>query len=128
MADNPPFSLDGLHIISHPLVNAKLSLLRQASTSPKEFREVCPISLVSALNVTTERSDKGIYDLSLIVGVEASRNLEETTFQGVSYNPCIHKPSVLCSLDHPCRGYLYRNNNRARDRACADIACRIGDD
>ena len=29
-----------LHVLSHPIVNARLSKLRQASTSGKEFREV----------------------------------------------------------------------------------------
>jgi len=31
-----------LTVVSHPLVNAKLSVLRKAETTPKEFREVCP--------------------------------------------------------------------------------------
>ena len=30
-----------LTIVSHPLVNAKLSVLRKTETTPKEFREVC---------------------------------------------------------------------------------------
>ncbi|KAG0705509.1 UDP-N-acetylglucosamine 1-carboxyvinyltransferase [Suillus ampliporus] len=51
------------HVISHPLVNARLSQLRQSDTSSKDFRE-------------------GIHDISLILGIEASRNLEEETFQG----------------------------------------------
>lgn len=28
------------NVLSHPVVNAELSKLRQSSTSPKEFREV----------------------------------------------------------------------------------------
>ncbi|OAX42921.1 PRTase-like protein [Rhizopogon vinicolor AM-OR11-026] len=51
------------HVLSHPLVNARLSQLRQSNTSSKDFRE-------------------GIYDISLILGIEASRDLEEDTFQG----------------------------------------------
>ncbi|TCD66953.1 hypothetical protein EIP91_000731 [Steccherinum ochraceum] len=51
------------HPINHPIVNARLSKLRQTSTTAKEFRE-------------------GIYDISLILGVEASRNLEEEAFDG----------------------------------------------
>ncbi|KAN0124678.1 PRTase-like protein [Lactarius tabidus] len=58
MSNNP-------HILSHPLVNTRLAKLRQASTTPKEFRE-------------------GIHDLSIMLGYEASRDLEETPFQGRS--------------------------------------------
>ncbi|KAI9066404.1 UDP-N-acetylglucosamine 1-carboxyvinyltransferase [Trametes sanguinea] len=52
-----------LHVLAHPIVNARLSKLRQMSTTPKEFRE-------------------GIHDISMILGIEASRDLEEETFQG----------------------------------------------
>ncbi|KAI9001337.1 assimilatory sulfite reductase [Trametes punicea] len=52
-----------LHVLAHPIVNARLSKLRQTSTTPKEFRE-------------------GIHDISMILGIEASRTLEEETFQG----------------------------------------------
>ncbi|KDQ64706.1 hypothetical protein JAAARDRAFT_145747 [Jaapia argillacea MUCL 33604] len=52
-----------VNVLSHPLVNSRLSKLRQTTTSSKEFRE-------------------GIYDVSLILGVEASRELEEETFSG----------------------------------------------
>jgi len=55
--------LEKLHVVSHPLVNARLSNLRQTSTTPKDFRE-------------------GIRDVSLILGIEASRDLEEETFHG----------------------------------------------
>ncbi|KAF8623422.1 hypothetical protein AX15_006365 [Amanita polypyramis BW_CC] len=51
------------NVLSHPVVNAMLSKLRQTSTSPKEFRE-------------------GIHNISLILGVEATQTLEEDTFQG----------------------------------------------
>ncbi|OSC98661.1 UDP-N-acetylglucosamine 1-carboxyvinyltransferase [Trametes coccinea BRFM310] len=54
---------DKLHVLAHPIVNARLSKLRQMSTTPKEFRE-------------------GIHDISMILGIEASRDLEEETFQG----------------------------------------------
>lgn len=54
-----------LHILAHPLVNARLSTLRQTTTNAKEFRE-------------------GIYDISLILGIEASRDLEEESFTGQS--------------------------------------------
>ena len=30
-----------LHVLSHPLINARLSKLRQTTTTSKEFREVC---------------------------------------------------------------------------------------
>jgi len=52
-----------VHVLSHPLVNSRLSKLRQTSTSSKEFRE-------------------GIHDISLMLGIEASRDLEEEEFVG----------------------------------------------
>jgi len=52
--------------LSHPIVNARLSQLRLATTNPKDFRE-------------------GIHDISFILGVEASRDLEEEPFHG--YTP-----------------------------------------
>jgi len=52
-----------LNVLSHPIVNAQLSKLRQTTTSAKEFRE-------------------GVHDISVILGIEATRDLEETTFQG----------------------------------------------
>ncbi|KAH7887886.1 putative uracil phosphoribosyltransferase [Phlebopus sp. FC_14] len=51
------------NVLSHPLVNARLSQLRLATTSPKDFRE-------------------GVRDISLVLGIEASRELEEDIFQG----------------------------------------------
>ncbi|KAJ3862991.1 armadillo/beta-catenin/plakoglobin [Lentinula novae-zelandiae] len=53
----------GVHKISHPIVNAELSKLRLSSTSSKEFRE-------------------GINHIALILGLEASKDLEEVTFDG----------------------------------------------
>ncbi|KIK08364.1 hypothetical protein K443DRAFT_556969 [Laccaria amethystina LaAM-08-1] len=50
-----------VNLLSHPLINAELSKLRQASTSAKEFRE-------------------GIQHISVLLGYEASRNLEEESF------------------------------------------------
>ncbi|KAH9951847.1 armadillo/beta-catenin/plakoglobin [Amylocystis lapponica] len=52
-----------LHVLSHPLINSRLARLRQTTTDAKEFRE-------------------GIHDISLILGIEASRDLEEVTFSG----------------------------------------------
>ncbi|KAI0796531.1 uracil phosphoribosyltransferase-domain-containing protein [Abortiporus biennis] len=50
-------------VLSHPIVNSRLSKLREASTTPKEFRE-------------------GIYDISLVLGLESSRQLEQETYAG----------------------------------------------
>ncbi|KAK7695532.1 hypothetical protein QCA50_000168 [Cerrena zonata] len=50
-------------VLSHPLINARLSKLRETSTPAKEFRE-------------------GIHDISLFLGIEASRNLEEESYEG----------------------------------------------
>ncbi|PCH41307.1 armadillo/beta-catenin/plakoglobin [Wolfiporia cocos MD-104 SS10] len=52
-----------VHVLKHPLINTRLSKLRQTSTSSKEFRE-------------------GIHDISLMLGIEASRDLEEEQFVG----------------------------------------------
>ncbi|KAI0939674.1 hypothetical protein AcW1_004628 [Taiwanofungus camphoratus] len=52
-----------VHVLAHPLINSRLSKLRQTSTNAKEFRE-------------------GIHDISLILGIEASRDLQEETFTG----------------------------------------------
>jgi len=52
-----------LNQVNHPIVNAQLSKLRQTTTSSKEFRE-------------------GISQISLILGLEATRTLEEETFEG----------------------------------------------
>jgi len=53
------------NVLSHPVVNALLSKLRQSSTSSKDFRE-------------------GIHNISFILGVEATRTLDEETFDGRS--------------------------------------------
>jgi len=52
-----------LHVLNHPVVNAQLSKLRQTSTSPKEFRE-------------------GVHNISFVLGIESTRDLEEETFHG----------------------------------------------
>ncbi|KAG6817203.1 hypothetical protein H0H87_011561 [Tephrocybe sp. NHM501043] len=52
-----------INVLSHPIVNAELSKLRQSTTGPKEFRE-------------------GIRQISLILGIEATRTLEESSFEG----------------------------------------------
>jgi uracil phosphoribosyltransferase len=49
---------NNLHILSHPLVNARLTKLRQVSTTAKEFREVESIS-VHLGQVCPERSAIG---------------------------------------------------------------------
>ncbi|KAH9894413.1 UDP-N-acetylglucosamine 1-carboxyvinyltransferase [Cubamyces lactineus] len=68
-----------LHVLAHPIVNARLSKLRQTSTTPKEFRE-------------------GIHDISLILGIEASRDLEEETFKGTTpigpFTGSVIKPKI----------------------------------
>ncbi|KAI0637949.1 UDP-N-acetylglucosamine 1-carboxyvinyltransferase [Trametes polyzona] len=68
-----------LHVLAHPIVNARLSKLRQMSTNSKEFRE-------------------GIHDISLILGIEASRDLEEETFTGTTpigpFTGAVIKPNI----------------------------------
>ncbi|KAI0291703.1 armadillo beta-catenin plakoglobin [Russula brevipes] len=68
-----------IHVLSHPLVNTRLAKLRQVSTTPKEFRE-------------------GIHELSVMLGYEASRDLEETTVHGHSpispFTGTVVKPRV----------------------------------
>ncbi|KAG8728052.1 hypothetical protein FRC12_022056 [Ceratobasidium sp. 428] len=54
----------GVHILSHPLVNSKMAVLRDAKTSAKDFRE-------------------GIRDLTYMVAIEASRDLEERPVVGL---------------------------------------------
>ncbi|KAF8211250.1 uracil phosphoribosyltransferase-domain-containing protein [Mycena galopus ATCC 62051] len=54
-----------VNILSHPISNAELSKLRRTTTTAKEFRE-------------------GVSNISLILGLEASRNLEEETFTAES--------------------------------------------
>ncbi|KAF7981658.1 hypothetical protein HWV62_32774 [Athelia sp. TMB] len=53
----------GINVLSHPLVNTRLAHLRQTSTTSKEFRE-------------------GIHEISLILGIEATRTLEEEPVHG----------------------------------------------
>jgi len=52
-------------ILRHPLVNDRLATLRQATTSAKDFRQ-------------------GIYDISTILGIEATRDLDEETIAGLT--------------------------------------------
>ncbi|KZT72722.1 PRTase-like protein [Daedalea quercina L-15889] len=54
---------DKTHVLTHPVVRARLSKLRQLSTNSKEFRE-------------------GIHDISIFLGIEASKDLEEEEFTG----------------------------------------------
>ncbi|KAF9075976.1 armadillo/beta-catenin/plakoglobin [Rhodocollybia butyracea] len=69
----------GVHKLSHPIVNAELSKLRMNSTTSKEFRE-------------------GIHNIALVLGLEASRDLEEETFDGrspvASFKGTIIKPRI----------------------------------
>lgn len=53
-----------VNVLSHPLVNAKMAVLRDSGTSAKDFRE-------------------GVRDLTYMVAIEASRNLEERPVVGV---------------------------------------------
>jgi len=54
-----------LHVLSHPVVRSKITVLRQSETSPRDFRE-------------------NIRDLSYILGIEASRDLTEVEVQGTT--------------------------------------------
>ncbi|KZT12860.1 armadillo/beta-catenin/plakoglobin [Laetiporus sulphureus 93-53] len=54
---------DNVHVLKHPLINTRLSQLRLTTTGPKEFRE-------------------GIHNISLMLGIEATRDLEEEQFTG----------------------------------------------
>ncbi|KAF7301393.1 Uracil phosphoribosyltransferase [Mycena indigotica] len=54
-----------IHVVSHPIANAELSKLRRADITPAQFRQ-------------------GVSALSLILGLEASRELEVATFEGQS--------------------------------------------
>ncbi|CEL57679.1 uracil phosphoribosyltransferase [Rhizoctonia solani AG-1 IB] len=56
-------STNNVHVLSHPLVNAKMAVLRDANTNAKEFRE-------------------GVRDLTYLVAIEASRDLEEKQITG----------------------------------------------
>ncbi len=72
-----------VHVLSHPLINARLSRLRQTNSTSKDFREVRHSVQNLAMRSLTI-SMKGIHDISLLLGFEASRDLEEETFTGVS--------------------------------------------
>jgi len=54
-----------INVINHPVLNAKLSQLRQTKTHSKEFRE-------------------GIRQITTFLGIEASRDLEVETFEGTT--------------------------------------------
>ncbi|KAF8914058.1 methyltransferase-domain-containing protein [Gymnopilus junonius] len=58
---HPLMTTAKINVLSHPLVNSELSKLRQKSTTSKEFRE-------------------GVETLSLLLGYEATRTLEEAAF------------------------------------------------
>jgi uracil phosphoribosyltransferase len=76
-------------IVSHPLVNAKLSVLRKTETTPKEFREVCTSGVCftfpsEILCLKSINYAQGIRQISMVLGIEASRDLPMEEFQGVS--------------------------------------------
>jgi len=52
-------------VLKHPIVNSRLADLRQAGASPKEFRQ-------------------GIHDITTILAIEATRDLEEEPVSGLS--------------------------------------------
>jgi len=52
-------------VLKHPVVNSRLADLRQAGTSPKEFRQ-------------------GIHDITTVLAIEATRDLEEEPVSGLS--------------------------------------------
>ncbi|KAF9793487.1 armadillo beta-catenin plakoglobin [Thelephora terrestris] len=54
-----------VNVLRHPVVNSRLVDLRQTGTSPKEFRQ-------------------GIHDISTILAIEATRDLEEEPVAGQS--------------------------------------------
>ncbi|KAJ7068145.1 uracil phosphoribosyltransferase-domain-containing protein [Mycena amicta] len=68
-----------VNILSHPIANAELSRLRRSDTTPAQFRQ-------------------GVNMLSLILGLEASRNLQETTFEGqtpvAAFTGTVVKPRI----------------------------------
>lgn len=71
-------------MVAHPIVNARLSKLREHSTSTKEFREVySALALCYPYVCLLTSSLQGIHEISLLLGFEASRDLEEETFAGV---------------------------------------------
>ena len=81
-----------IHVLSHPIINERLSKLRQSGTSSKEFREVWTFSRY--LDLIIDFFGKDIHNISLLLGFEASRDLQEETFVGVrslivtSYSQC----------------------------------------
>ncbi|ESK97578.1 uracil phosphoribosyltransferase [Moniliophthora roreri MCA 2997] len=68
-----------INVLNHPIVNTQLSKLRQANTSSKDFRE-------------------GIHQISLILGIEATRSLEQVPFEGDSpvgrFTGSVIKPQI----------------------------------
>ncbi|KAG6837972.1 hypothetical protein H0H93_008366 [Arthromyces matolae] len=72
-----------LNVLSHPIVNAELSKLRQTKTGPKEFREVRQAKLQFPTTSYLQLLCQGIHKISFILGIEASRTLEESKFEGV---------------------------------------------
>ncbi|PWN52322.1 putative uracil phosphoribosyltransferase [Violaceomyces palustris] len=63
MAAYTPPAIDGLHLVSHPLISHQLANLRLKSTGSKEFRAL-------------------VANISSILCIEATRNLETVQVQG----------------------------------------------
>lgn len=59
---NRNYGFDGLTVVEHPLVQAKMAVLRDETTDTKAFREL-------------------VTELTILVGYEATRSLELTTIQ-----------------------------------------------
>lgn len=67
------------HILSHPIVNTQITRLRRATTDARDFREA-------------------VHHISLILGIEASRDLEEEIVTGqtpiASFTGSVIKPRI----------------------------------
>ncbi|KAF7790873.1 hypothetical protein EIP86_001831 [Pleurotus ostreatoroseus] len=69
-----------VHVLTHPIINERLSKLRQSGTSSKDFREVWTV--FRELYPTADVFGQDIHNISLLLGFEASRDLQEETFVG----------------------------------------------
>lgn len=75
---------EGINVLRHPVVNSRLADLRRTDTSPKEFRQVS-IPFVPRHIHTNRVLLQGIHDISTILAIEATRDLEEEPVTGVRY-------------------------------------------
>lgn len=91
-----------IHVVDHPVVNARLSQLRQSSATPSEFREVRNYDVVpTPLSPILTEVSQGIKQISRFLGFEASRTLESLAFDGVrskSSSRLVHKAYRTQSL------------------------------